>query len=622
MRYWMAALLSAGVAAAHAQDTVLAQRGLADLTLEQLANIIVTSPSRRSEPLSRSAASVYVITGEDIRRSGASSLPEALRLAPNLQVARVDSSQYAISARGFNSTIANKLLVMIDGRTVYTPLFSGTFWDAQDLLLEDIERIEVVSGPGGTLWGANAVNGVINVITRSAASTQGTYATLGAGTSEQHAAARHGDRIDGGHYRLYAKSVRRDNTWLPGGEPIRDQADRAQAGFRADWRRASDGFTLQGDVYSAEIDQAPRARDLDGANLLARWSRALAGGGSLQVQGYFDRTHRRHPETFEEDLDTYDLELQHALAPRGRHRLLWGAGMRRHEDSIANSAALAFVPAQRAMNNAHLFVQDEIALGEALDLTLGVKSERNSYTGTELLPSARLAWQAAPELLVWTSLSRAVRAPARIDRDFFVPAEPPFALAGGPSFRSEVSDVFELGVRAQASARVSFSATAFHHEHQHLRTVSPGPDGPEVANDLEGSTSGIEAWASWRGADWWRIDAGIVRLDQSLALRPGAVDLQDPSGIGSDPDGWSKLRAAFDLGSSTELDFMLRHYGRLENRDVPSYTALDARIGWHPRRDLELALALTNLLDDSHVEWGPGAEFERGAYLQVRLRLP
>jgi iron complex outermembrane receptor protein len=340
------------------------------------------------------------------------------------------------------------------------------------------------------------------------------------------------------------------------------------------------------------------------------------------VQGYFDRTHRRHPGTFEEDLDTYDLEFQHALAPRGRHRLLWGGGMRRHEDSIANSAALAFVPAQRTMNNAHLFFQDVIALGDALDLTLGAKSERNSYTGTEFLPSARLAWQASPRTLLWTALSRAVRAPSRIDRDFFVPAEPPFAVAGGPSFRSEVSDAFEIGARVQASARLSLSVTAFQHEYRHLRTLSPGPDGPEVANDLEGTTSGVEAWASWRGADWWRIDAGIVRLDRSLALRPGAVDLQDPSSIGSDPDGWSKLRAAFDLGSATELDFMLRHYGRLENRDVPSYTALDARIGWHPRRDLELSLALTNLLDEAHVEWGPGAEFERGATVQVRLRLP
>ncbi|HZM33882.1 MAG TPA: TonB-dependent receptor [Burkholderiales bacterium] len=622
MRYWIAALLGAGLAAAHAQDRVSPERGLADLTLEQLANVIVSSPSRRNEPLSRVPASVYVITGDDIRRSGATSLPEALRLAPNLQVARVDSSQYAITARGFNSTIANKLLVLIDGRTVYTPLFAGTFWDAQDVLLEDIHRIEVISGPGATLWGANAVNGVINVITKPAVMTRGTLASAGAGTQERLVGARHGGRLESGHYRLYAKALQRDNTWLPGGEPIRDQAERAQAGFRADWRRAEGELTLQGDLYAAEIDQVPQARELDGANLLARWTRAFDGGGALRVQGYFDRTRREHPQTFAEDLDTYDLEFQHALAPLGRHRLMWGAGMRRHEDRITNSAALAFIPTQRTMNDAHVFVQDEIALTGTLDLTLGAKSERNSFTGTEFLPSARLAWQAAAPLLVWTAYSRAVRAPSRIDRDFFVPGEPPFVLAGGPSFRSEVSDVLELGVRAQASPRLSFSVTAFHHDYAQLRTIAPGSAGAVVANDLEGQANGVEAWGSWRGADWWRIDAGIVRLKQSLGLVPGAVNLQSPSAIGSDPDGWGKLRAAFDLGNATELDFMLRHYGGLENREVPSYTALDARIGWHPRRDLELSLLLTNLLDDAHVEWGPGAELERSAFFQVRLRLP
>jgi iron complex outermembrane receptor protein len=624
MRYWIVAAAGLWSSGALAQGaTTLAARDLADLSLEQLANVVVSSVSRRDEPLSRAAASIYVITGEDIRRSGARSLPDALQLAPNLQVARVDSNQYAITARGFNSTTANKLLVLVDGRTVYTPLFSGTFWDAQDVMLEDIERIEVISGPGATLWGANAVNGVINVITRDSSATQGTLAAAGVGSDDRQVAMRHGGELDGGHYRVYAKRTRRDATSLPGGASNRDQADHAQLGFRADWGRATEGFTLQGDLYGGEIDQASAAeRDIDGLNLLGRWTRDFGDGGLLRIQGYFDHTHREHPGTFKENLDTYDLEVQHGLRAYGRHRLLWGVGARRHEDKIENSTVLAFMPAERSLTNAHVFVQDEIALRPGLDLTLGAKAERNTYTGTEFLPSLRLAWQPTPSQLLWTALSRAVRAPARLDRELFAPGNPPFTqLAGGPDFRSEVSRVFELGYRAQASQHLSYSITAFRHDHESLRTLAPGSPGPMIANGLEGSTTGVEAWGTWRAADWWRIDAGAALLDQSLGLKPGAADLQAQQGGASDPDGWGKLRVAFDLGASTELDFMARHYGAIDNRSVPSYTALDARLAWHPRRRVEVSLLLQNLLDQGHVEWGPGAEFERGAFLKVRIGL-
>jgi len=618
MRYLVAASLCLWSAASGAQGTALAARDLADLSLEQLANVVVSSVSRREEPLARAPASIYVISGDDIRRSGATSLPEALRLAPNLQVARVDSSQYAISARGFNSTTANKLLVLIDGRTVYTPLFSGTFWEAQDVLLEDVERIEVISGPGATLWGANAVNGVINVITKNSSATQGTLAAAGVGNYDRQAAMRHGGELDGGSYRVYAKTVRRDARPLPGGASNRDQVDHAQLGFRADWGRAAEGFTLQGDLYGGEIEQATAAaRDIDGLNLLGRWARDFGDGGLLRIQAYFDRTHREHPGVFKEDLDTYDLEMQHGLRAYGRHRLLWGVGLRRYADKIENSAALAFLPAQRTLNNAHVFVQDEIGLRPGLDLTLGAKAERNSYTGTEFLPSARLAWQPTASQLLWTALSRAVRAPARLDRELFIPG----VVAGGPDFRSEVSNVFELGYRAQAAQNLSFSIAAFHQDHENLRTLSPSPAGPVIANGLEGRTSGVEAWATWRGAGWWRIDAGAVRLDQSLKLKPGASDLQAQPGGVADPQSWGKLRAAFDLGAARELDFMLRRYGSIEARNVPSYTALDARLAWHPRRRLELSLLLQNLLDARHVEWSPGTEFERAAFLKVRIGL-
>jgi iron complex outermembrane receptor protein len=602
-------------ACAQAASPVQVAANLVDLSLEQLSSIVVSTVSGRDEPLARAPASVYVISGEDIRRSGALSLPEALRLAPNLQVARPDASQYAVTARGFNGTLANKLLVLIDGRTVYSPLFSGTFWEAQDVLLEDVERIEVISGPGATLWGANAVNGVINVITRAAGETQGVMAAAGAGHAQRDGAFRYGGALAGGHYRAYAKATRRDSTTLPGGTPVGDAADHAQAGFRADWGRRGDGFTLQGDAYGGQL--GPIEREIAGLNLLGRWTRDLGEGASLRAQAYFDSTRRHHTAVVKEHLDTSDFELQHGLAPRGRHRLLWGFGLRYYRDKVQNypGSGVAFLPPNRNLERNHVFVQDEIALHENLDLTLGAKAESNSYTGTEWLPSARLAWRVHPQHLVWSALSRAVRAPSRIDRDFFQ-----FPVAGGPEFESELSDVLELGYRAQPAASLSLSATAFYHNHDKLRSLSPAPGGAVFANEREGRTSGIEAWGTWRAAQWARFSAGFVRLHQSLHVAQGAVDLA-PSEAARDPDGWWKLHAAFDLGSQSELDFHVRHYEALPGSAVRDYTAVDVRWGWRASRRVELSLLLQNLLDPEHVEWAPGAQLERGAHLRMRVDL-
>jgi iron complex outermembrane receptor protein len=602
-------------ACAQAASPVHMAANLVDLSLEQLSSIVVSTVSGREEPLSRAPASVYVISAEDIRRSGALSLPEALRLAPNLQVARPDTSQYAITARGFNSTLANKLLVLIDGRTVYSPLFSGTFWEAQDVLLEDVERIEVISGPGATLWGANAVNGVINVITRPAGETQGAMAAAGTGRTQRDGAFRYGGALAGGHYRAYAKAVRRDATTLPSGAPTGDAADHAQAGFRADWGRRGDGFTLQGDAYGGQL--GPVEREIAGFNLLGRWTRDLGAGASLRLQAYFDSTARHHTAVIKEHLDTYDFELQHGLRPLGRHRLLWGFGLREYRDKVQNypASGVALLPPNRDLERNHVFVQDEIALLETLDLTLGAKAETNSYTGTEWLPSARLAWRMRPQHLVWTALSRAVRAPTRIDRDFFQ-----FPVAGGPEFESEISDVLELGYRAQPAASVSLSATGFYHNHDKLRSLSPGPGGLVFANEREGRTSGVEAWGTWRAAQWARFSAGFVRLHQSLHVAQGAVDLA-PSEASRDPDGWWKLRAAFDLGSASEVDVNVRHYEALPGNVVRDYTAVDLRWGWRASRGVELSLLLQNLLDPEHVEWTPGAQLERGAHLRVRIDL-
>lgn len=614
MRGIVVAAAAFACSAAQAASTMQMAASLVDLSLEQLSSIVVTTVSGRDEPLSGAPASIYVIGAEEIRRSGARSLGDALRLAPNLQVARPDASQYAITARGFNSTLANKLLVLIDGRTVYSPLFSGTFWEAQDVLLEDVERIEVISGPGAALWGANAVNGVINVITRRAGDTQGTLAAAGAGHERRDGAVRHGGEIAGGHYRAYAKATRRLGTTLPSGAPTGDQADHAQAGFRADWGRAADGFTLQGDLYEGEL--GPADRDIGGVNLLARWTRDLRDHGALRVQAYFDSTRRHHTGILKEHLDTYDLELQHGLRRHGRHQVTWGFGLRQYRDRVENFLpAPAFLPGDRNLERHQAFVQDEIALRESLALTLGAKVETNSYTGAELLPSARLAWRVTPAHLLWTALSRAVRAPARIDREFFT-----VGVAGGPNFESEVSDVLEVGYRGQPAPRLSVSATAFYHDHESLRSLRPPAQGSVVANDREGRTSGLEAWATWRAADWARFSGGFVRLHQALRVVPGAIDLA-PSEAARDPDGWWKLRAAFDLSPDTDLDFFVRHYDALPNNTVPDYTALDARLAWRPRRGVELALLVENALDPGHVEWAPGVELERGAHVTLRVDL-
>jgi iron complex outermembrane receptor protein len=599
---------------AWAQDRILTARALADLSLEELSNIVVTTVSGRPEPLSRAPASVFVIRVEDIRRSGATSIGDALRLAPNLQVARSGSKGWAITARGFNGTLANKLLVLIDGRAVYTPTFSGVFWDAQDVMLEDVERIEVISGPGGVLWGANAVNGVINILTKSSADTRGALVAAGTGTNEASAAARFGGQFANGSYRVYAKADSRDNFKRPDGTELRDGSERVQAGFRSDFSAGLDGFTLQGDLSYDEGTQQPQPQELRGANMLARWRRDLGGGGFLRVQAYYDHTSRE-----QQRLDTTDLEVQHAMAARGAHRILWGFGARYQRDRIDNSAALAFIPADKDLSSWNVYAQDEIALSETLQFSIGAKIDHNTYTGSEFLPSARLGWQPAREHLLWAAWSRAVRTPSRFDRELFLPGTPPFLLAGGPNFESEVAYVYELGYRSQPLERVSWAATAFYHDLDRVRSIAPGVPSATVANDREGHTKGFETWAAYRVTERWRLQGGYTHLDTKLRVKPGAVDLQPASSIGADPDGWWNLRSSHDLRQAFELDILARHYAALDVIGVPRYTAVDARLGWHATRQLEISLLLQNLFDPGHIEWSPGAQLERAVFLKARV---
>lgn len=607
---------------------------LADLSIEDLSSLSITSVSKRPEPLSGAPTSVFVITADDIRRSGATSLPEALRLAPNLQVAQNYEGGYAISARGFNSSSANKLLVLIDGRSVYTPLYAGVFWDVQNPMLEDIERIEVISGPGGTLWGLNAVNGVINVITRSSDETRGWLATAGGGNRMARAAVRQGGELgEDGSYRIHAQRFNRLHSRTAAGVDIDDGMYMNEAGFRADWPGASaaDRFMLQGSLYRGEHEQPkPGAITLTGvrfvlgdiplagAHLLGRWERRLASGASISVQGYFDRTERDIRTIFGERLNIADLQFQYSSAPHPRHAWVWGAQYRYGMDKVNNETAFfGFLPARVDQKWASLFAQDEITLAERLRLTVGGRVERNDYTGTEFLPGMRLAWKATDEHLLWMAASRTVRAPSRLDRDIYYPSRPratfpPFILAGGPDVRSEIARVYELGWRGQPTPRTSVSATLYRSFYDHLRTqqIASTRNYIFLANGMQGRVDGIEAWGTWQATPQWRLRAGVTGLRMKLRLKPGSNDVAAPTTRSADPALTWSLRSSVDLGAAGELELGLRHVSTTASGSatarvtVPSYTAFDLRWGWRPRPGLEISVAGQNLAGTAHAEFG------------------
>lgn len=610
------AALAPALAIAQAQPARSQVASLPDLSLEQLANITVTSASRRVESLVEAPASLYVITADDIRRSGALTIPEALRLAPNLHVARADANQYVVAARGFSDILTNKLLVLIDGRAVYTPLFSGVFWEAQDTFLPDVDRIEVISGPGATLWGANAVNGVINVITKKASSTPGTYLRAVAGTQDAIAGFRHGGPLGAdGAFRVHLKYLERDGFDAATG-PIGDDSRQWSGGFRADWGRGPQEITLQGDAYRGEVDAGPM-REFSGASLRARFARQLERGSQFYVQAYYDRTYRRHEASFEETLDTVDLEMQHSTRPHERHLLVWGGGYRASRDDVTNSAAQAFTPEDRRLHWANAFVQDEIALAPGLSATLGLKVERNPFTGSEWLPNVRMSWLPSRSSLVWGALSRAVRAPSRIDREVNFPGVAPFLLNASGTFDSETANVAELGYRTQASERVSFAATLYHHDYPNLRSVGPANGVAAFRNDIEGRVSGIESWGTWRVNPRWRFTGGFVLQEFERKVKPGAVDLGGATLLGNSPERMATLRASWSPVPSVDLDVSARHVGKLQ-AVVPAYSTADLRAAWRPIPNLEISGVVRNAFDREHFEWQNRGIAERSFLIHLR----
>ena len=611
-------------AARQVRGAGLDDQDLARLSLEELSMVEVTSVSRRPEALADAAAAIFVISAEDIRRSGATSLPEVLRLAPNLNVQRVNAVDYAISARGFNGyETSNKLLVLVDGRSIYSTLSSGVFWDARDLMLQDVERIEVISGPGGALYGSNAMNGVINIITKSAAETRGGVLSVGAGDDEAVFALRHGgDLGEAGAWRAYVMGSMRGESRALTGEDANDDAENLRAGVRADWGVGENRLTLQGDVFDNQVsvneDLLGVETHVRGGNVLGRWIRPVAAG-ELQVQAYFDRHEREEPGSLEES-DTWDLSVQHAT-DFGPHRLVLGVGHRIVDSRFTAAPGGAFLdPAERTLTLTNVFVQDQISLSEGLTLTLGAKFEDNSFSGQEFLPNIRLAWQRPGGDLLWGAISRASRTPNRIERDLTLPG-----FLVGANFGSERVTAYELGYRANPLPKMSFSINGFYNVYDDLRTLSITPVTflpLNLSNNGEARTWGVEAWGSYDVSPSWRLSAGVSTLtkDYDATLTPD--DISGLVSIGDDPDYQLLLRSQHDLTDAVELDVRLRAVDDLAT--VDGYVEADARLGWRLTDQLELSLTGRNLLEDRRVETGDpvrGRAFGRSVFgaLQVRF---
>ena len=588
---------------------------LGQMSIEELTTLPVTSVAKRAQPVGQAPAAIYVITHDDIERSGATSIPEMLRLAPNLQVAQSSASHYVITARGFSGANAaqnfsNKLLVLIDGRTVYTPLYSGVYWDMQDVLPADIERIEVISGPGATLWGANAVNGVINIITRRTADTQGGQVEIGGGNLEQSASLQYGGGLSStATWRAYAKTTFARDTVTAANTNGGDHWTKPQAGFRLDWSPSKvDSLTVQGDIYDGAETQAGANDELiSGRNVLGRWSHAFTGAGDLQVQAYWDRTGRETQAAgggrFQ--LDTYDIDLQHSFSLGGRNDVVWGGGVRSSRYRIDGTPTLLFIPASRTLNLANGFVQDTFAVTPSTHLVMGVKLEDDPYTGLAVLPNVRLSQTLGDGAMVWGAISRAVRSPTPFDRDVVEKVGSVVFLTGRANFKPESLTAYELGARAQPASRLSVSISGFFNDYDDLKTIETTPVSflPLLwGNGMHGDTWGVEAWGDYQAAPWWRLSAGFNLLYERLSFRPGASGILGVSQAGDDPPHQAFLRSSVNLGRRVTWEADLRYVGALPNPAVPAYGELNTSLGWAINDRVKLTVSGLNLLHDRHQE--------------------
>ncbi len=641
-----------------------------EMSLEDLLDVQVTSVSKRPQSLSDAAAAVFVISNEDLRRSGATSIPDALRMVPGINVARIDANKWAVTARGFNGRFANKLLVLVDGRSIYSPSFSGVYWEMQDVMLEDVERIEVIRGPGATIWGANAVNGVINIITRHAADTQGGLAVLGGGSEERgFASGRYGARLGEGTYgRIYAKTFKRDEFVNPDGGNAGDDWKAMRGGFRLDSQLGvQDGLTVQGEIHSGDINkrvalaavtppfiqQVEDSASIAGGNILARWEHTSSAVSSWSLQAYYDRF-ERDEVILSEERDTFDLDLTHRLVLYNGHEIVWGLVYRYTQDDFTPTRTIGVVPASRSDHLFSVFVQDELELvQDSLWLTLGSKFEHNDYTGFEVQPSVRLAWTLDPRNKLWTSVSRAVRTPSRGDHDLRIAnlVLPPFSAnnptpfplvpsaVGNPDMESEEVIAYEVGYRVAPSGELSLDLAGYYNRYENLRTFTQGVPrfngihlvAPNLFdNGAEGTTYGIELAAAWQAMESTRLDLAYSFMETNVDWLNPFDQAQNTAA----PRHQASLRSSTNLDVDLDLDVWLRYVGdtqvintslSADSIGIDGYLTLDVRLAWRPMKDLELSLVGQNLLDSRHLEYIQEAftlptGVERGVYGRIELK--
>jgi iron complex outermembrane receptor protein len=608
-----------------------------ELSPEQLFNATVVSVSKTSEKLMDAPAAVYVLSNEDIMRSGATSVPEALRLVPGVQVARVNASVWAVSVRGFNGTLDNKLLVLLDGREIYDPLFSGVYWDIQDVMLEDVDRIEVIRGPGASLWGANAVNGVINIITKKAQDTQGNLVSLSAGNQERAIAEeRFGGKLgDSGYYRIYGKYFNRDSEKTITGMDANDGQTMGHGGFRADWKNETSGrddFTVEGDAYHSDASQYRKMpifntsttllteEDLfaHGGNILGRWNRKLSSDSNFTVQSYVDYTARDQILIGDRRV-TYDIDAQYELPSLGRHKIITGLGYRYSDDELSGTQFVTFTNFGENTRRYSSFIQDKITLmPKSWFLTLGSKFEHNDYTGFEFEPDARLQWSIDDKQMAWASASRAVRTPSRLEEDLHIvqAAAPGVSLdtLGNPNLNSEKLLDYEIGYRRQITSAASLDLATFYSDYHGLSTFvfdgfAAGTNPARLifafipTNATAAETYGGEATADWRVSDKWKLSASYSLLNMNLFGDDHVVALGAEDAENQSPHHMANLRSQWDVTKDVSWDTMLYYVSGVSNFDVGDYARLDMRLGWRIADGLQFNLVGQDLLDRAHHEF-------------------
>ncbi len=656
LKWWLSVMLRAGLimlslivltTRVSASGMSANNNTLLDLPMEELMKVQVTSASRRAQKLTDVPSAIFVITQDDIKRSGVTNIPDALRMAPGVQVDRIGTDRWAISIRGFNGRFANKLQVLMDGRSVYNPIMSGTMWEQQDTMIEDIDRIEVIRGPAATVWGINSVNGVINIITKKAADTQGTLLTAGGGSFEHgFVGARYGGKInEDTPFRVYAKGFTRDSTTSLTGGSNSDEWHSARGGFRVDHSRGIDQFTLQGDFFSNFIGDTidPAKLSLpslnpngirgsnEGGNVRFRWDRTLSDRSSIMLQTYYDKLNYQVGQVIGFHTESFDVDFQHRLPLFDRHDVTYGANYRMYHTHMHETELVSLSPASRTNNVFSGFIRDEITLiPERLSLTLGTRLDRNDFTGLEIQPNARLMWTPNAENSAWAAVSRAVRTPNRAENDAVlkslqlssIPGFPvlPFPVQamfnGQSNFQSEKLLAYEVGYRRQLTPHASVDIAGFVNDYTQLRdtsidgiTLGAGFPRHLIAkvmsnNAASALTYGGEVSADWRPTDNWRLQANYSFIHLDITANPLTKQF-DGSTAGADkstPQHQISFRSNYDFSDRLQLNLWLRYHSRMPLYNIPDFVTMDGKLVYKPYKNTELFVVGQNLFSQLHQE--------------------